>query len=76
MGKVILEFDSFEEQDEIKKALDGYKWALAMWDLDNQLRSVVKYSGEDVSGDVVDFADKLREVIRDTLSGYGLSLED
>jgi hypothetical protein len=76
MGKVILEFDSFEEQDEIKKALDGYKWALAMWDLDNQLRSVVKYSGEDVSGDVVDFADKLREDIRDTLSGYGLSLED
>ena len=76
MGKVILEFDSFEEQDEIKKALDGYKWALAMWDLDNQLRSVVKYSGEDVSGDVVDFAVKLREDIRDTLSGYGLSLED
>ncbi len=76
MGKVILEFDSVEEQDEIKKALDGYKWALSMWDLDNQLRSVVKYSGEDVSEDVVEFAEKLRQDIRETLSGYGLSLED
>jgi hypothetical protein len=75
MGKVILEFDSVEEQDEIKKALDGYKWALAMWDLDNQLRSVMKYSGDDVSEDVVEFAEKLRDDMRGILTVYGLSLE-
>ena len=76
MGKVILEFDSVEEQDEIKKALDGYKWVLAMCRLDNQLRSVVKYSGKDVSEDVVEFADKLRHDMRGILTNYGLSLEN
>jgi hypothetical protein len=36
MAKVIIEFDTFEEADEIRNALDGYKWKLAMWDLDQK----------------------------------------
>jgi hypothetical protein len=32
--KITLEFDSIEEQDDARVALDGYKWKLAMWDLD------------------------------------------
>ena len=44
MGKIILEFDSVEEADEIINALDGYKWKLAIWDLDQHLREQVKYN--------------------------------
>ena len=43
MGKVILEFDSVEEQDDIKSALDGYKWKLAMLDFDQELRKTTKH---------------------------------
>ena len=43
MGKVILEFDSVEEQDDIKDALDGYKWKLAIRDLDQELRKTTKH---------------------------------
>jgi hypothetical protein len=31
--KVIIEYE-FEEQDDARVALDGYKWKIAMWELD------------------------------------------
>ena len=76
MGKVILEFDSAEEQDEINSALEGYKWKLAMWDLDQHLRSVVKYESGNPTEEQMDFAEKLREEIRDILNDYSLNLKD
>ena len=83
MGKVILEFDSIEEQDDIKSALNGYKWKLAMNDLDNLLRATEKYdkslinpySNELATEIEYQVAEKLREQIRDILSGYGLMLD-
>lgn len=44
MGKIILEFDSVEEQSDVRSALDGYKWKNAMWELDQLLRSTTKYA--------------------------------
>lgn len=83
MGKVILEFDSIEEQDDIKSALDGYKWKLAMNDLDNLLRSTEKYDkslinpySKDLATEIeYQIAEKLREQIRSILSDYGLILD-
>ena len=37
MGKIILEFDSIEEQDDARMALDGIKWKVAMWELHHHL---------------------------------------
>jgi len=83
MGKVILEFDSIEEQDAIKSALDGYKWQLAMWDLDQLLRSTEKYDkslakpyGSEPATEIeYQIAERLRNEIREILSGYGLILD-
>ena len=78
MGKIILEFDSFEEKEDARDALDGYKWKLAVWDLDPQLRSVVKYGSyenREATSEERNFADKLREEIRSILDGYGINLE-
>lgn len=82
MGKVIFEFDSIEEQDDILSALNGYKWKLAMWDLDQELRKTTKYdvsiikNGETPSDCEYDMAEKLRETIREILDEYGLNLND
>lgn len=43
MGKVIFEFDSVEESNEIRTALDGVKWLSVVWDLDQYLRNKVKH---------------------------------
>jgi len=81
MSKIILEFDGYEEQDDARTALDGYKWKLAMWDLDQELRSIVKYQNsiinhnQTASSEEMDTADKIREEIRRLLENYNLSLD-
>lgn len=82
MGKIILEFDSVEESQDARVALDAMKWKMAMWDLDQILRSTVKHGvsitdrSKEASSEEMDVADKIREEIRDILHGYGLNLED
>jgi uncharacterized membrane protein YheB (UPF0754 family) len=44
MGKIILEFDGIEEQEEAKLALNGVLWYSAMHELDQKLRSSIKHS--------------------------------
>ena len=79
MGKIILEFDSFEEQDDARMALDGVKWKVAMWDLDQELRSVTKYgtfNGREATGEEQNMAESLRDSIREVLNRSNLNLED
>lgn len=76
MGKVTLEFDSIEESFEVDCAINGHKWVMAMWDLDQHLRGIVKHGEGDHTGEQIEFADKLREEIRDILDGYGLNINN
>jgi hypothetical protein len=79
MGKIILEFDSIEEKDDARMALDGVKWKVAMWELDQLLRSVTKYGSfenREATGAEQDMAEALRESIRDILQESNLNLED
>jgi hypothetical protein len=75
MGKVTIEFDTVEEAEDIQNALNGYKWKLAMWDLDQMLRGYVKYD-ENLSEDKYDAYVKVRELIRETLADYGLNINN
>jgi len=81
MGKIILEFDSVEEQNEARTALDGWKWKVLVWDLDQKLRSTHKYGqsfdkNEEASSEEADICYRLRDKIRELMSESGLSLED
>lgn len=82
MGKIIIEFDSVEESYDARLALDAAKWKMAMWDLDQRLRSTVKHcvsivdSSKEASEAEMDIAYLIREEIREILNGYGLNLED
>jgi hypothetical protein len=82
MATITITFDSFEEGDDARTALDGYKYKMAMWDLDQKLRSITKYGASvlthdnQASGIEQDVAEKLREEIRDILNGYNINLED
>ena len=81
MGKIIIEFDSVEESQDARLALDAMKWKMAMWNLDQKLRSTTKhvikfYSNEEASSEEIDICQKMRDEIRETLDGYGLNLND
>jgi len=82
MGKIILEFDSNEESQDARVALDAMKWKMAMWDLDQKLRDTTKYGKSVIHSESEapefeqDIAEKYREMIREILSQYNLNLED
>ena len=81
MGKITIEFDSIEEAEDARTALDGNKWKLAMYDLDQQLRKTTKY-GESVLNHTratdleIEIAEKYREKLREIIDGYKLNLND
>jgi hypothetical protein len=81
MGKIILEFDSVEEQSDARTALDGWKWKMLVWDLDQKLRSTAKHgisfdSNKEASSEEMDICYRLREQIRELMSESGLNLDD
>jgi len=79
--KVTIEFDGIEEQEELQSAIDGGKWKALVWEIDQELRKVVKYNSSIIDAskpaslEEVEFADKFREFIRELASGYGLVIE-
>jgi len=81
MGKIILEFDSQEEANDARTALDGYKWKHAMWELDQKLRNTTKYGVSVIHSEPEapeferDIAEKYREMIRDILNDNNLKLD-
>ena len=82
MGKIILEFDSNEESQDARVALDAMRWKMSMWDLDQKLRSTTKYGQSVIHSESVadeaeqNIAEKYRDIIREILDGYNLNLED
>jgi len=74
MGKIIIKFDSVEEAQDVRDALDGYKWKIAVQDIDQMLRNRIKYDDQ-LPEDVSRAFETLRDNIREILSGYHLVME-
>ena len=64
MSKVILEFDSFEDADEIKDCMNGFKWRMLVVELDNYYRNMYKYSE---NGNEIELAEKVRAKLHELL---------
>ena len=64
MSKVILEFDSFEEADEIKDCMNGFKWRMLVTELDNYYRNMYKYSE---NSEDIQLAEKIRTKLNELL---------
>jgi hypothetical protein len=67
MGKVILEFDLIEEKDDIEMAINGYKYRLVLWELDQYLRSETKYN-DNLDEKTWDAYDGVRNKIREIMN--------
>ncbi len=75
MGKVTIEFDTIEEAEEIQDALNGYKWKMIIWDMDQELRRYLKYD-ETLDSKSYKTVEKLREFLNETINGYGVDLRN
>ncbi len=80
MGKIILEFDSIEEADLAKDAMNASSWKQVIWELDQELRKTTKYQQTVITNrkqacEIEDqVAELYREKIRELLDKYNLSL--
>jgi hypothetical protein len=78
MAKVKFEFDLISESEEIRNFIDGDKWQIAIWDLDQGLRETTKYEksllddNERATEIEIQIAEKIRELIREKMENHGL----
>lgn len=78
MGEVIFKFDSTEEADEIRMVLDGYKYKLTLWDLDQELRSILKHgyhNNKPISSEQYEIVSELRGKLLEIMNGYNINLD-
>ena len=64
----------FEEEDDLRTALDGYKWKLVVFDLDQEMRSLLKYD-ETITDEKWEQVEQLREKLHEIKNDYGLKLD-
>jgi hypothetical protein len=72
MAKITLEFDSIEEAEDARTALDGYKWKLLAWDLNQALRDKVKYCPDNEDPQAYE---AIRNKLHELLEEYKLNLD-
>lgn len=73
MAEIILKFKE-DEFDDARTALDGWKWKHSMWELDQWLRSEIKYN-EKLSAERDDAYQAVRDKIREILNDDNLNIE-
>lgn len=75
MPKVILEFDSFEDSEELKCALDGGKWKNVVWELSQYLRNATKYPSDDMTEEALKELEKVRSELDEIIHDNQLYLD-
>ena len=71
MSKIILEFDDVEEREDALNAINGFKWKMVVYELDQYYRGVYKYSEVDSE---IEMAEKVRDEIMEVLRNNELFL--
>ena len=71
--KAIIEFNSPEDNNEHRIAVDSMSWALTAWDIDRKLRDWLKYGHEFKTAD--EAIEKTREFLHETLYERNISLD-
>ena len=71
MGKITLEFDDVEEREDALNAINGFKWKMVVYELDQYYRGIYKYSEVDSE---IEMAEKVRDEIMEVLRNNELFL--
>ena len=75
--KATLHFEH-DEKDELQDAINGWKWKLIVWELDQDLRGIVKhgyFGSREATEAEIEMADYCRTKLRQLISDDGLNLE-
>lgn len=76
--KGILEFD-LNEHDDVeahKRAVKALDILLALWDIDQHLRSQIKYAPDNMSDEVYETLESTRNTVHQILNKYNISFDE
>jgi len=76
MPKLILEFDTIEDQEDYYNAINGGSYRYLLQDFDNWLRDIVKYNSYKNTPEEQEFASKVRDKLYELLEEENLKLWD
>ncbi len=65
---------TFDEEDDLLDAINGYKFKLALGDLDRFLRYEMKHN-DNLTNEQYDYAEMLRNKLREFINSYNVNLE-
>jgi hypothetical protein len=74
--KATLHFDHDETED-LQNAIDGWKWKHSVWDLDNEMRSVIKHGyigNREATEQEIEAAEYWRKKLREFANENNLNL--
>lgn len=72
--KATLEFNLPDDEHEFNMAITGSKWSLVAWDIDQYLRTRMKYE-DSISDEQYKAVEAARKKLRDIISNYGLDID-
>jgi hypothetical protein len=70
---VKIEFKD-EEMDELQTALDGSKWKMVVWDVNQKLRKYLKWD-DSLTDDQCEMVEKIKKDLHELLNDYNLNLD-
>ena len=73
--KAILEFKLPEDKTDFELANEGTKWWSVAWNMDQWLRSQIKYAPDEMSDDKFEAFEECRVQLRELVDEYNLDLD-
>ena len=73
--KAILEFNLPEDDHEFEMATKGYKFHSVLWEMDQYLRSKIKYAPDDMSDDTLNTLEQCRSQLHEFMGSYNVSFD-
>ena len=71
--KAILKYNLPEEKEDFDLAMNGSNYMCVIHDLEQHLRAIYKYNGDNYSSEILDFVEKLREKLYEIKSNYNVN---
>ena len=65
---------TFDDENDLLTAINGYKFKLALWDLDQFLRSELKYNDK-LTEEQYEYAEMLRNKLHEFINDFNVTLE-
>lgn len=72
--KAVLEFELPQEEVEFIRSVEGRRWSTALWDVDESLRRLLKYS-EGLTNEQRKCYEEARGFVLEALQNYNLDFD-